>query len=345
MASSQTRLQETSAALEANSESLDDALQRLSTLETRIGETDTRLHANEQALTTTANAFENQGGTLNERLNAIESKVDDTLSLEEKLGGIENRVDSLGSEVATSNSAITAKLESDLASQQTAISGLEASLASNAAKSGRQFESELANLEQRLEAVTNSIGSRATTEDLDQIQQQFAELKNQVSASEETLNSQVAESEATIGDRLANTFDEKFASISSSIDEKRQIDTDNNTRLLRQSVNRMDNQIKAISAASGEADAALELTTALDDRIDEVENALAEIDQNPALKRLDSRISASVAEVDSSVQQLNSRVESSIAEINTSIDSVQTCLLYTSPSPRDATLSRMPSSA
>ena len=159
LASSQTRLQETSAALEANSESLDDALQRLTTLETRIGETDSRLHANEQALTTTSNAFENQGSTLNERLNAIESKVDDTLSLEEKLGGLENRVDSLGSEVATSNSAITEKLESDLASriasQQTAISGLEASLASNAAKSDRQFKSELANLEQRLEAVTN----------------------------------------------------------------------------------------------------------------------------------------------------------------------------------------------
>ena len=29
----------------------------------------------------------------------------------------------------------------------------------------------------------------------------------------------------------------------------------------------------------------------------------------------------------------------------TGIDTLQTCLLYTSPSPRDATLSRMPSSA
>ena len=41
----------------------------------------------------------------------------------------------------------------------------------------------------------------------------------------------------------------------------------------------------------------------------------------------------------------NNQAESLTAQLKTQIGNLNNCLLYTSPSPRDATLSRMPSSA
>ena len=48
-----------------------------------------------------------------------------------------------------------------------------------------------------------------------------------------------------------------------------------------------------------------------------------------------------VAEAQSKIAELSSRIDSARAKMSQGTD----CLLYTSPSPRDATLSRMPSSA
>ena len=44
-------------------------------------------------------------------------------------------------------------------------------------------------------------------------------------------------------------------------------------------------------------------------------------------------------------KQLTTKGQQMITDFQTKYQELQTCLLYTSPSPRDATLSRMPSSA
>ncbi len=337
LASSQSQLQETAVALEANRAELEEAIQRLATIESQLKESDERLDATEQAVASASSAIENQGSAVDQRLQAIDSKVDRSLSgssrlgpVEQQLASLETRIDALKDEITQTNSAnteqLTQRLESDLTSrftaQQTAVAGLQASFNNSSSEFSQQLqaqtlqveslEQKLNSIEAKAEETAQATANSATAADISNINQQLAELQTDVSTTEETLTN-----------GLSSALDEKLASLSSSFEEKRKIDADNQTRLLRQSVNRMDNQIKAISAASGEAGAALELSSALDDRINEVENSLASIDQNPSLLRMERSISARIDSVDSSIKDLSSSVDNTIEEMGSSLGSLE----------------------
>ena len=67
--------------------------------------------------------------------------------------------------------------------------------------------------------------------------------------------------------------------------------------------------------------------------------------EEEALFELEQTESLDAEEVQHSIEEVDSATDDLAIEWPTETDDTTTCLLYTSPSPRDATLSRMPSSA
>ena len=78
-----------------------------------------------------------------------------------------------------------------------------------------------------------------------------------------------------------------------------------------------------------------------DQLLDALNEAEGEILENDALIRTLESIKKEAARIAIEVEKTDETLE----EIKEVSDEYQPCLLYTSPSPRDATLSRMPSSA
>ncbi len=291
LASSQSQWEETSSALDSNQQVLEQALQRIAELETQVG-------ATEEALQSASKDFANSESALDERLNTITNKVDQRLAgtasqmepIQNRLADLETSLNEMDAGFSNTTSAITKRLQTELATQ---ISERE----SAAAQATEAVSNRIDKLEKQVADVASKAEAGATASQLDELEQQIGQLQAGIQASEESL-----------GDRLDTALDGRIASLSESIEQKRKIDSDNNTRLLRQSVNRMDNRIKAISAASGEADAALELSSALDDRIDDVENSIAEIEKNPAIQRMERRLLEQVEKTNTSITTLQDSV-------------------------------------
>lgn len=287
--------------LEQNSEGLEQVMQRLSAAENKLAE-------NQQAQADKSSEVEKQLQALSEqhgqRSGSDEQHQNRISELEGMLSTLDEKIASLGSDISKNKAAVDQQIsdklsqsvDSKLSEQQAALEKFDADFDKRATEA---VAADISSLQQQLSTAASTDQLQTVSASVKQLEQQLTGLQEQASATESSVLAKVqSELSATV------------ASLGASIDENRKSDTDNNSRLLRQSVNRLENQIKAISATSGEAGAALELSNALDGRIDKVENALAGIADSPALQSRHGQVNARINKLAKSMEGMEETVDS-----------------------------------
>jgi len=288
LATSQTQLAETNEQLESNKLQLDEALERLENTEKLVESIQAKVNQTELTVGETTGELQQQVVGLGNQLGTIQTDI----------SGMNDAISASGQSAAEQ---MNAQLDARLASQETKI---------------ESFSGELA-------AINEKIDQSANPDQLETIASTVSELQQEVG----TLRSGLATTESSMLASMRDSMDQTIMGLSSSIDERRKIDNGNNTRMLRQSINRLENQIKAVSATSGEAEAAVELSNGLNQRIDAVENSIAGLSDNQAVQKLEQTLNEKIASLGTTVEGLGTTVEglgTTVGDMDTRVDELGT---------------------
>jgi len=143
---------------------------------------------------------------------------------------------------------------------------------------------------------------------------------------------------AEMKNSIASRREQELTQTTLAVREESQLAIESNARELRQQLSSLQNQFSALSALSGDAESAVTLTTNLDDRIADLENSIANIDDNAVFKRVEARIDHQIVDANEklvALQEENDRqtgnvnnrlitLEEQINELDSSLDVLAT---------------------
>ena len=224
---------------------------------------------------------------------------------QQSLASLNREVTQLASQLKTDDASRQQKIDTKIAE----LDGQVRSLAADAAQNKTLFDSELENLNATLTSQNESAIATASSE----------------------LQADYEQRLETLAAALTDDQEEKLTATTIALREERQIAIDNTERNLQQNFSGLQNQFTTLSAISGDASSALELTSTLDERLASLEDSLAEIDSNPAITRLKRDIKSDqdqlgeqveerLAGMENQFQQDQSTLENRVASLDTSIN-------------------------
>ena len=224
---------------------------------------------------------------------------------QQSLASLNREVTQLASQLKTDDASRQQTIDTKIAE----LDGQVRSLAADAAQNKTLFDSELENLNATLTSQNESAIATASSE----------------------LQADYEQRLETLAAALTDDQEEKLTATTIALREERQIAIDNTERNLQQNFSGLQNQFTTLSAISGDASSALELTSTLDERLASLEDSLAEIDSNPAITRLKRDIKSDqdqlgeqveerLAGMENQFQQDQNTLENRVVSLDTSIN-------------------------
>jgi len=316
-----------------NDEQLNEALARSDDLQAELYETRSVLDQNIAELADTR-------ALLGEQQQALQDQKALTDGYNAKFIELENSLSALGDKAQADQQALNAS-QNSLASLEGQVTQLAGQLNAEGASRQQTVDKKIAELDGQIQSL-----AAEATQNKAQFGTELENLNATLSSQNEALASQHERAIATASNELQADYeqrletlasaltsdqDEKLTATTIALREERQLAIDNSERNLQQNFNGLQNQFTTLSAITGDASSALELTSTLDERLASLEDSLAEIDSNPAIARLKRDIKSEqdqlgelveerLAGLESLRQEDQTTLENRVASLDTSIN-------------------------